>query len=231
MNETSFKLREVTLEPKELSAYLTVTNKLLNNWQASNTFITQQLQWAAVRGAEDYDMLRGDGVNKCTGIINSSAAISYSRAGANAISFTDVVGMLSKVKMGGPLIWAASQTIIPQLASMVDSGGHAVWLGGNGNQGAAANAAPSTLLGFPLMFVDRMPGIGSKGDLCLLNLPYYLIKDGSGPIVASSEHILFLSNKTVFKVVWNVDGRPWLSEPLQLEGSVSNTVSPFVVLN
>ena len=36
--------------------------------------------------------------------------------------------------------------------------------------------------------------------------------------------------KTVFKIVWNVDGHPWLTEPLALEGSTSNTVSPFVVL-
>jgi HK97 family phage major capsid protein len=69
-----------------------------------------------------------------------------------------------------------------------------------------------------------------SSDLSLVNLSYYLIKDGSGPAVASSEHILFLSNKTVFKIVWNVDGHPWLTEPLALEGSTANTVSPFVVL-
>jgi HK97 family phage major capsid protein len=229
MSETSFKLREGSLEPKELSAYIAVTNKLLLNWEAGNEFITRQLQWA-VRGTEDYDMLRGDGVNKCVGIINSAASIAYSRTTPNTISFSDVVGMLSRVKMGGSLVWAASQTVIPQLAAMVDAGNHAVWLGG-ANPGAAANAAPSTLLGFPLMFVDRMPALGTKGDLCLLNLPYYLVKDGSGPMVASSEHILFLSNKTVFKVVWNVDGRPWLTEPITLEGTTSNTVSPFVVLS
>lgn len=140
--------------------------------------------------------------------------------------------MLGRVKMGGMPIWTESQTIIPQLAAMVDSGGHAVCLGSNGNQGAAANAAPSTLMGFPLMFAERLPALGTKSDLCLLNLPYYLVKDGSGPIAASSEHILFLSNKTVFKIVWNVDGRPWLTEPVQLEGAAAgNTVSPFVVLN
>lgn len=230
MNETSFKLREGVLEPKELSAFLTVTNRLLNNWQAGAAFIEQQLKWA-IAATEDFDMLRGSGVNCCLGVINSSATISHNRATPGAISFTDVINMLARVKMGGNLVWAASQTIIPQLAAMVDAGGHAVWLGGNGNQGAAANAAPSTLMGFPLLFVDRMPPLGTKGDLCLLNLPYYLIKDGSGPIVASSEHILFLSNKTVFKIVWNVDARPWLSEPIPLEGSTSNTISPFVILN
>ncbi|OPY75185.1 MAG: Phage capsid family protein [Syntrophorhabdus sp. PtaU1.Bin153] len=230
MNETTANLREGSLEPKEVSAYIVCTNKMLANWEAGSVFIQTILRQAVV-GTEDFDFLRGDGINKALGVMNSGAAILHSRAGAGAISFADVHGMLARLLMRGPAVWVASQTIIPQLATMVDSGGHAVWLGGNGNQGAAAQAMPSTLFGIPLIFSDRLPGLGTKGDLMLLSPFYYLIKDGSGPIAASSEHIYFLSNKTVFKIVWNVDGRPWLTEPLPLEGSTSNTVSPFVVLN
>ena len=59
----------------------------------------------------------------------------------------------------------------------------------------------------------------------------YLIKDGSGPFVSASEHVYFTSNKTVIKIFTNVDGKSWLNEPIPLEGSTANTVSPFVVLN
>lgn len=132
---------------------------------------------------------------------------------------------------GGSYVWLASQTIIPQLAAMVDAGNHSVWLVSKADAlGGAAGPMPSTLLGLPLVFADRLPALGTKGDLSLVNLDYYSIKDGSPPAVASSEHILFLSNKTVFKIVWNVDAHPWLTEPLQLGGSTSNTVSPFVIL-
>ncbi|OPY72234.1 MAG: Phage capsid family protein [Syntrophorhabdus sp. PtaU1.Bin050] len=231
MTEATANLREVTLEPKEMSAYIVVTQKLLNNWEASGTWISGILR-QAMNGQEDYDFLRGDGINKALGVMNCAAAIQYSRTAANAISFTDCVGMLSRILMKGPLCWVGSQSIIPQLAAMVDSGGHAVWLGGgNLGQAPAAQAMPSTLLGVPLIFSDRLPGLGTKGDLCLLSPMHYMIKDGSGPIAASSEHIYFLSNKVVFKLVWNVDGRPWLTEPLPLEGSTINTVSPFVILN
>ena len=232
MTETTANLRQVSLEPKEMSAYIVVTNKLLNNWQAAGTFITRLLA-QAIAGAEDLDFISGNGVNKALGFMNSAAAILYSRAGAGAIAFADVYNMLARVLMrGGQYVWLASQTTIPQLAAMTDAGGHAVWLGSNadGLQGAAG-PLPSRLMGVPLIFNDRMPGLGTKGDLSLVNLSYYLIKDGSGPFAASSEHIYFLSNKTVFKIVWNVDAHPWLSEPIQLEGSTSDTVSPFVVLN
>ncbi len=233
MTETTANLREVSLEPKEISAYIVVTQKLLNNWEAAGAFVTRQLS-AAMVGQEDYDFIRGNGVNKALGFINCAAAIAYSRAGANAIAFADVYGMLARMLMrGGSYVWLASQTIIPQLAAMVDAGTHAVWLGGRGELGlpGAAGPLPSTLLGIPMIFADRLPALGTKGDLSLVNLSYYLIKDGSGPAAASSEHILFLSNKVVFKVVWNVDGHPWLTEPLGLEGSTTNTVSPFVVLS
>ncbi len=232
MTETTTNLREASLEPKEISAYIVVTQKLLNNWAAAGAFITRTLSSAMI-AQEDYDFMRGDGVNKALGFINSAAAIAYSRAGASAIAFADVYNMLARMLMrGGSLTWLASQTIIPQLAAMVDAGGHAVWLGGKGDALAgAAGPLPSTLLGIPLVFADRLPALGTKGDLSLVNLSYYLIKDGSGPAAASSEHILFLSNKTVFKIVWNVDARPWLTEPLQLEGSTTSTVSPFVILD
>ena len=229
MTETTAKIREVTLEPKEMSAYIVCTNKLLNNWDAASPFITTQLQ-RAMSGSEDYDFLRGDGINKAVGVINCAASIAVSRATASTIIYTEVVRMFAQLKMGGNPVWVASQTIIPQLAAMTDAGGHAVWIGGGNLNMGASVAMPSTLFGIPIVFAERLPALGTKGDLCLLDLSYYLIKDGSGPVAASSDQILFLSNKTVFKVVWNVDGKPWLTEPIPLEGATTSTVSPFVTL-
>lgn len=231
MTETTANLREVSLEPKEISAYIVVTQKLLNNWEAAGAFIIRQLS-QAMMGQEDYDFMRGNGVNKALGFINCAAAITHNRATANQVAFADVYNMLARMLMrGGSYLWLASQTTIPQLAAMVDAGSHAVWLGGpGGSLSGAAGPLPSTLMGIPMVFTDRLPALGTKGDLSLVNLSYYLIKDGSAPAAASSEHILFLSNKIVFKIVWNVDAHPWLTEPLGLEGSTSNTVSPFVIL-
>jgi len=232
MTETTANLREVSLEPKEISAYIVVTQKLLNNWEACGTFISNTLISAMV-GQEDMDFISGNGVNKSLGFINSAAAITYTRAGAGGVTFADCYTMLSRILMrgSGSYVWLASQTVIPQLAAMVDAGGHAVWSGSKGDGLAgAAGPLPSDLFGIPVIFSDRLPALGTKGDMSLVNLSYYLIKDGSGPAVASSEHILFLSNKVVFKVVWNVDAHPWLTEPLGLEGSPGNTVSPFVIL-
>jgi HK97 family phage major capsid protein len=58
---------------------------------------------------------------------------------------------------------------------------------------------------------------------------YYLIKDGSGPFVAASEHVHFTKNKTVIKMFWNVDGAPWMQAPIKEENGWQ--VSPFVALD
>jgi HK97 family phage major capsid protein len=231
MTETSAALRQLTLEPKEMSAYIVTTNKLLNNWEAASTFITTQLRRAIV-GAEDYDMLRGDGINKCLGILNAPAAITVTRSAPNVIAFTDVVSMLARAKMGGNLAWVVSQTCIPQLCAMVDAGNHAVWTGSAmAGLPGAAGPLPSSLFGLPVLWGERLPALGTSGDINLVDLQYYLVKDGSGPFAAISTELLFLSNRTVFRIVWNVDARPWLTEPIGLEGSTTSTVSPFVKLS
>lgn len=229
--ETDANLRQVTLEPKKIAGYLFCTNELLNNWTAASV-VLPNLMDKARSGAEDYDFMRGDGVNKSIGFINSPAAIGFNRNGAGAIAFQDVYGMLARAKMGGNLVWLASQTIIPQLAAMVDAGSHAVWTGSKGDVlPGAAGPMPSTLFGYPLFFCDRLPALGTKGDLNLVDLSYYLIKDGSGPYIDLSRELYFLTDRSVFRLTWRVDGKPWLTKPLPLEGSTANTVSPFVILD
>jgi HK97 family phage major capsid protein len=230
MTETDAKLREVTMEPKEISAYIITTNKLLNNWDAASSFLTTQLR-KAMAGAEDYDFMRGDGINKALGFINASCAVTATRAGAGAIAYADIYNMYARLKMGGNPLWIASQTTIPSLVTIVDAGSHALWVGGGNLPTGISTALPPTLFGIPIVFADRLPALGTSGDINLVDLQYYLIKDGSGPFAAVSTELLFLSNRTVFKVVWNVDAKPWLTEAIGLEGATTSTVSPFVKLS
>ena len=230
--ETDLRLREIKLTPHEVAGHTILTDKLLRNWQAAASTIETMLR-LCLAGAEDTAFMSGTGVGQPLGVINSPARIDIGRAGAGAIAFADVYGMYARAKQGGSLVWIGSQTILPQLITMTDAGTNSVWLPGNMNSigAGAANSPPGTLFGIPLVFNERSAALGTAGDLMLVDLSYYLIKDGSGPFVATSQHVHFTTNKTVIKIFWNVDGQPWLNEPLPLEGSVANTISPFVILN
>ena len=221
VNETDANIREVTLTPHEVSGLVTLTNKLLRNWGASSAVIEKLLR-GAVASAEDWAFISGNGVAKPMGFINAGAAYEVSRTTASTVKYTDVVNMSARL-LGNSGLWLVSKSAIPKLKLMEDSEGHLIW------QNSARDGEPPTLDGYPVMVNERSPVLGAKGDISLVDLSKYLIKDGSGPFVAASEHVEFKTNKTVIKIVWNVDGTPWLTAPLTGEGGYET--SPFVVLD
>lgn len=221
--ETEGSLLEVTLEPHEVAAHTVITDKLLRNSAAAGSLIETLLRRAII-AAEDVAFLRGTGAGQPLGLLGHPSAITINRTGANTIIYADIVAMYARMLFGGPLVWIASQTTLPQLMTMVDAGNNLIW------QPNAREGAPGTLLGIPVVYNQRSPILGTQGDLILADLNYYMVKDGSGIFVEASPHPLFVQNRTIIKAFWNVDGSPWLTGPMLLEDGVS-TVSPFVVLN
>ncbi len=220
--ETEPSFREIRLEPQEVAGHTVVTDKLLRNSAAAGALVQSLLRKAIIASEEDA-FLQGDGAGKPLGIIGHPASINIARANANAIGYADIVGMYAAAKFGGRLAWIASQTCLPQLMGMADLGSRLLW------QPNARDGAPGTLIGLPVILNDQSPTIGNQGDLMLVDLDYYLIKDGSGISIAMSEHPRFTRNQTIIKAFWNVDGQPWLNTPLLQRDGVSQ-VSPFVVL-
>ncbi len=222
--ESEPHFKEIKLEPKEVAAHTHVTDKLLRNSAAAGAIVSTLLR-NAINGAEDQAFLNGPGVGRPWGFVNHPATIAIVRTGAGTVVYADLVAMYARALFGGPMAWIASPTILPQLMIMVGPGAGAplVW------QPNAREGAPGTMLGLPVLLNQRSPVLGARGDLALVDLDYYLIKDGSGISVAASEHPLFTQNQTIIKAFWNVDGQPWLTTPLLLEDGVT-TASPFVVL-
>lgn len=221
--ETDAKIKNVTLAPKEVAAHVVLTDKLLRNWQAAGTTVSMLLR-QAMAAAEDYACLRGDGVARPLGILNAPAAMTVNREVAATIRYADVVAMEARLTADAIPVWLTTRRAVEHLRKMEDSEGHLIWTGGSSVEGR-----PSTLLGYPVIPVPRLPGVGSKGDLMLVDLRYYVMKDGSGPFVAMSEHVHFTTNKTVIKAFWNVDGTPWMNAPIVNEDALES--SPFVLLD
>jgi HK97 family phage major capsid protein len=222
--ETEPRFSEIKLEPHEVAASVFITDKLLRNSKAAGALV-QQLMRKVVIAAEEDAFYTGDGVGKPLGIIGHPSSINVARTAAAQIQYADIVGMYSQAKFGGKLAWIASQTTLPQLMTLADPGaaGTLIW------QPNAREGAPGTLLGIPVLLNDQSPVLGALGDLALVDLDYYLIKDGSGIAIAMSEHVRFRENQVCIKVFWNVDGQPWLTTPL-LQRDGASQVSPFVVL-
>ncbi|AIQ61851.1 capsid protein [Paenibacillus stellifer] len=223
--KTSAELGEITLEPYEVAAHVIVTDKLLRNWSAASAFIRNLLSQAMV-AAEDTAFLKGDGTGKPTGVIPAAGRVLINRATASKISYLDLVAMRARFLPNSleNAIWVVAQSALPQIMTLQDPNGNYIFINGDASKGI-----PATLMGIPIRFTGKTGPLGQVGDVSLLDLSYYLIKDGSGPFIQASEHVEFVNNKTVIKCFWNVDGKPWVATPLKLEDGVT-TASPYVVL-
>lgn len=222
---TQAALRQVTLEPKEVAGHIPVTDKLLRNWLAAGV-VLQTLLRGALISAREHAYLSGNGTSKPLGILNAGATYEVNRAGANLISYADIVNMLARLLMrGGAPYWMASQSTLPQLCKLKDDEGNLIW------QPNAVAGSPGSLIGYPVHWHERSPLLGTKGDLVLANTnPYYMIKQGSGPFVGSGFiNDDFVKNKSRIKIFQLIDGQPWLTAPFKQEGGYE--VSPFVALD
>jgi len=198
---------------------------LLRNAAAASSIVSTLLG-DAVLGAEDYQFLRGDGVAKPLGIKNSPGRKTVVRNTASKVYYEDILSVqMGLLPESQPFaMWIASQSAFTQIKDMKDSSGNRIYTESN-----LVKGYPAMLDGIPIRFTGRVPTLGNEGDLMLVDLRYYLVKDGIGPMISFSEHVGFVNNQTYIKVVKSVDGQGWIKSALELEDG-STTVSPFVVL-
>lgn len=226
--EPQFKMME--LKAHELSGYSVSSNVLLQDAAFGLEKFLMTLFGQAIAWFEEYAFLQGNGVGKPQGILTAGPTIAVNRSGgANTVVFADVASMYSKllpVSMNRA-IWVHSPSVIPQLLQLKDGANRAIFI--SIDQGATKTPNWS-LLGLPTFCTEKVPALGTKGDLMLIDPSLYVIGDRMQIEIASSEHVNFLKNQLTWRVVERVDGQPWLDKAITLQDATTQ-VSPFVVLN
>lgn len=215
--------QQLKFEPKEVAGYIDVSNKLLRNASEVSGYIERQMR-LAIQGSEDQKFVDGSGVGCPLGFIGHSSSIEITRTTASNVVYADITTMYSRLKFSANAIWVINQTVLPELFTMVDGLGNLIW------QPNARDSAPGTMLGIPIVYSDLLPVLGTKGDVCLVDLSYYGVRDGTSVAMFLDPYSQSLNQLTRIYVYWNVDGQPLISSPLLLRDG-SNTVSPFIVLN
>ena len=114
----------------------------------------------------------------------------------------------------------------PQLAQLTLST-PGIWLGGY-NANPVADAPPVTIFGRPVYFTEKVPKLGTVGDISLIDLSYYLIGDRQAMSVMASEHFAFQNDQTAYRIIERVDGRPWLQTALTPHNNSTSTLSAYV---
>jgi len=173
----------------------------------------------------DYHFLRGDGVGKPLGILNAAALITVSRDTADDFKAVDALTMVSRLfpSSVGRGLWLMNPTVLPKLGQ-ITVGDSPVWQP-NFREGTAG-----TLLGMPIIFTEKLPTLGTEGDVVLADFSYYGVLLPNEMEIAVSEHYRFINDQATFRINAWVDGQPMVKSAATLADG-STTVSPFVALS
>lgn len=231
--ESQARFAQTTLDAKKLMAYLTAPNELVADAPAFGGFLDAVLP-QAISFEEDYRFLQGTGVGEPLGIVNNAAAViasAVSGQGANTIIVDNLAAMFARMLPSSlsNAVWIASIDTFPQLALLSVSGtlGNStpVWM----NNGVAG-APPVSIYGRPVYFTEKLPTLGTTGDINFIDPSFYLIGDRQTMQASASPHFAFNVDKTAYKIIERIDGRPWINSAITPKNS-GNTLSPFVQLS
>lgn len=223
----------VVLDAKKLTAYTEIPSELLSDSLISLTGFVDQFFPEALAFFEDIAFLTGDGVGRPLGVLNGAAAINVSRDTASEVNFVDVINMFARMlpQSMQRAVWLASIDTFPQLAQMTITVGTetvspAVWL----NNGQVIGGPPMTIMGRPVIFTEKVPSLGTAGDLSFVDLGFYLVGDRQAMQARQSDEFKFQNDEVAFRIIERVDGRPWIQSDIT-PANGGSTLSPIVKLS
>ncbi len=229
LTATQAKFGRVKLEANKLTGLAAIPNELWADAPALSSFLMQAIP-KGLAFYEDNAFINGLGAGEPLGFLNSPALIALTKEtgqDADTIVLNNVLNMFSRMLPSSHqrAVWIANQNTFKELMTLsipVGTGGAPVALVD------IRNAPLMTMLGRPLIISEKVPTLGDQGDICFVDLSYYLIGDRQAMSLETSEHRYFDTDQTALRVIERVDGRPWVQSAFTPKNG--STVSPFVAI-
>lgn len=219
------KFRQHTLTARELVIYTRANNSLLaDSAQSLEAFLNSNMGMVgALNWKIAYKLFRGTGAGQPLGVLNSPATIFVVRENYGTITYTDLINMENVALPSARLAWYAGLNTRSALRALKDAAGNLIY-------SDPVASLPSTLLGYPIYFVEQLPSKGSEGDIVLADMSYVLFGDRQAPTMDVSTEAEFRNNRTAYRLIHRHDAGPWMNAPMTLSDT-STQVSPFVALD
>jgi HK97 family phage major capsid protein len=225
--------RQLELNLKKLTGLAYATDELLADANALEQVLMQAFSEEFGFKLDDA-IINGDGSGKPLGVMASPALVSVDKENGQpkeSLQPENIIKMWSRMYARSRLnsVWFINQDIEPQLftlAIQVGTGGGTVYMPPGGLSGQPYG----TLFGRPVIPIEQCQTLGTKGDVILADMSQYILIDKGGVQSASSIHVRFVNDESVFRFVYRVDGLPIWQSPLTPFKGSANTQSPFVTL-
>lgn len=223
--EMDFDFKLIDLIVHELAGWIPVSNNLIADSAISLDALIRNLFGRAMADAEDWWFINGNGAGQPQGVISAPCTIQPNRATNNQIVWADIAEIVHAFEVNPRGVWLAHICTMEWIMKLKDGANRYMWIPN------MRDGMPERLMGYPLIFTEKVPNLGTKGDIGLYDFGYYLIGDRQQPSIESSIHERFRKNQTTYRISERVDGKPWLTAPIKLRPDGTTEVSPFVSLD
>jgi HK97 family phage major capsid protein len=239
--QSAVDLKAVTKRLCKLTALVPCTEEILEDAPSLDSYLKEK-----VGTIFDFQiklaLIQGSGSDSPLGILNSPALVTVPKLAGQAAStivFQNVLDMWAQLLPGseGRAFWLATKRAQEQLMKMYipipNSAGTDTVSGlpcyipmGSGIQGKPYDR----LMGRPIMYSEACSGLGSPGDLILVDGQQYgVILKTAGLVTQFSIHLFFDYGVSCYRFHMRLDGSPFLSAPV-LSRDGTTYYSPFVAL-
>lgn len=223
-----------TLTANTLAGYALVSNQMMADASLGELGkYLEELLGRAAGWALDYACLNGNGTGQPLGVIHAPGTLAITRGGANDVAIADLAGMATKLipsgwsTFGGPIaVWAIHPSVLLKLFAL------STWMLGE-PPGMSSFSEPGAffLHGLPCFVTEKVPGLGTKGDVSLFIPRLYVVgmRQEVEVSISRDEPTAYLKNQSVVRMVLRADGRPRLNASVTLADG-SKTAAAQVVL-
>ena len=233
LTETRPQFRDVKYTPHELYVFAYVSDKLLRSSPGTASRILESGCADEIAFKIGDAIIEGDGLGKPRGIVGHPATLSIAKETGQAAAtiLTENIRKMNArlhTKWASGAVWFVNQDVLPALEGMtfpVGTGGVPVFL----PPGGLSDQPYARLYGKPVIPIEYCSTLGTVGDIILANLSAYGVGLKGMVDTNYSMHLKFDYAQTAYRVIFEMDGQPWLNSVITpFKGS--NTTSPILTL-
>jgi len=220
----------VGLQAKKFMILVRLSSEILEDVPGLTAQLTTALG-RAVGFHLDSAFLSGVGSSTPEGVLSSPALIVQAKEVGQSDSTVvpeNLTGMMARLAPGSwkNSIWICHPSVLPELFHMpieIGTGGSVV---SPMTRDAAGNLS---LYGRPLLPSEKVPPLGSEGDIGIFDLSRYLIALRSELRISIDQSAAFSSDEVLLKLRMRVDGRG-MDAKAQTPANGTDSLGPFVAL-
>jgi len=223
--------RMIELVAKKLACYTKSSDELVADSKIPIANLIGPAFTDAIQFQLDYDFLQGSGAGKPLGVLHSPCLVEVSAetGQGTTIIWENLVNMWASLYPAGQnrSVWIASQSTIPSLLTLsqaIGTGGTHYWPALR-----EAKTGGMTLLTRPIIWTEKLPLLGQKGDILLADLSQYCVGLRQQVRIESSNAPHWSTDIKDWRAVLRADGQASWDQALTLKDGTTQ-VSPFVAL-